>query len=99
MVDLGADTLSYLQGGKGKQGGGALKWDCLEDSLGHTCYVTAARRRGFFFLLVDLGPGAAVGGMRLEINTGNSCYLICNNSHLPCVSVTQAFSRRKKFCL
>ena len=30
---------------------------------------------GRFFLLVDLGPGAAVGAMRLEINTGYSCYL------------------------
>ena len=36
--------------------------------------------RGAFFFLVDLGPGAAVGGMRIEINTGCSCYLICNNS-------------------
>ena len=32
------------------------------------------------FFLVDLGWGAAVGGMRLEINTGYRCYLICNNS-------------------
>ena len=31
----------------------------------------------FFLLLVDMGLGAAVGGMRLEIN---SCYLIRNNS-------------------
>ena len=29
---------------------------------------------------VDLGLGAAVGGMQLEIDTGYSCYLICNNS-------------------
>ena len=29
----------------------------------------------FFLLLVDMGLGAAVGGMRLEINTGYSCYL------------------------
>ena len=35
---------------------------------------------GAVFFLVDLGPGAAVGGMRIEINTGCSCYLICNNS-------------------
>ena len=33
-----------------------------------------------FLLPVDLGLGAAVGGMRLEINTGCSCYSICNNS-------------------
>ena len=31
-------------------------------------------------LLFDSGPGAAVGGMRIEINTGYSCYLICNSS-------------------
>ena len=31
------------------------------------------------FFLVDLGQGAAVGGMRLEISTGYSCYLIYNN--------------------
>merc|ERR1719394_1477075 len=30
---------------------------------------------GGFFLLSDLGPGAAAGGMGIEINTGNSCYL------------------------
>ena len=29
---------------------------------------------------MDLGLGTAVGGMRIEINTGYSCYLICNNS-------------------
>ena len=34
---------------------------------------------GFIFL-VDPSPGAAVGGMRIEINTGYSCYMICNNS-------------------
>ena len=28
-----------------------------------------------FYFQVDLGPGAAVGGMRLEINTGYSYYL------------------------
>ena len=28
---------------------------------------------------MDLGQGAAVGGMRLEISTGYSCYLIYNN--------------------
>ena len=27
------------------------------------------------FFLVDPCPGAAVGGMRIEINTGYSCYL------------------------
>ena len=30
---------------------------------------------GGFFLLLDLGPGAAAGGMGIEINTGYSCYL------------------------
>ena len=30
---------------------------------------------GVFFSLVDLGPGAAVGGMQIEINTGYICYL------------------------
>ena len=29
---------------------------------------------------MDLGPGAAVGGMQIEIKTGYSCYLICYNS-------------------
>ena len=28
-----------------------------------------------FYFQVDLGTGAAVGGMQLEINTGYSCYL------------------------
>ena len=28
-----------------------------------------------FFLLLDLGPGAAACGMGIEINTGYSCYL------------------------
>ena len=28
-----------------------------------------------FFLLLDLGPGAAAGGKGIEINTGYSCYL------------------------
>ena len=28
---------------------------------------------GGFFLLLDLGPGAAACGMGIEINTGNSC--------------------------
>ena len=30
---------------------------------------------GGFFLLFDLGPGAAAGGMGIEINTGYTCYL------------------------
>ena len=30
---------------------------------------------GVAFFLVDPGPGAAVGGMQIEINTGYSCYL------------------------
>ena len=37
--------------------------------------MTADRRRQGRFFLVDLGPGTAVGGMRLEIYTGFSCYL------------------------
>ena len=45
----------------------------LEINTGYSCYLTAAcRRRGVFFLLVNLGPGAAVSGMRIEINTGPS---------------------------
>ena len=44
---------------------------------GYSWYLTAARRRrGPFFLLVDLGPGAAVGRMWIEINPGYRCYLI-----------------------
>ena len=35
----------------------------------------ARRRRGGFFLLLDLGPGAAACGMGIEINTGYRCYL------------------------
>ena len=35
----------------------------------------AGHRRGrFFLLLVDLGPGAVVSGIRIEINTGYSCF-------------------------
>ena len=30
---------------------------------------------GAVFFLVDLGPGAAVGGMQLEVNIGYNCYL------------------------
>ena len=48
----------------------------IEINTGHSCYLSAARRRrGRFFLLLDLGPGAAAGGMGLEINTVYSCYL------------------------
>ena len=32
---------------------------------------------GAVFFQVDLGLGAAVGGMQIEINTGYSCYFIC----------------------
>ena len=35
---------------------------------------------GAVFFLVHLGPGAPFSGMRIEINTWYSCYLICNNS-------------------
>ena len=41
-------------------------------------YSLLAPKVVFYFLLlvlVDLGPGAAVGGMRIKINTGHSCYL------------------------
>ena len=41
-------------------------------------YSLLAPKVGFYFLLlvlVDLGPGAAVSGMRIEINTAYSCYL------------------------
>ena len=31
---------------------------------------------GGICFLVDLGPGTAVSGMRIEINTGYSCFLI-----------------------
>ena len=41
--------------------------------------AAARRRRGVFFL-VDLDPGAAVSGMRIEINTVHSGYMISNNS-------------------
>ena len=30
---------------------------------------------GAFFLLLDLGPGAAACGMGIELNTGYTCYL------------------------
>ena len=30
---------------------------------------------GGFFLLLDLGPGSAAGGIGIEINTGYTCYL------------------------
>ena len=36
---------------------------------------SARRRQGQFFLLLDLGLGAAACGMGIEINTGYSCYL------------------------
>ena len=35
---------------------------------------------GGFFLLLDLGPGAAACGMGIEINTGYSCYLKYSDS-------------------
>ena len=36
----------------------------IEINTGYSCYLSAARRRrGRFFLLLDLGPGAAAGGM------------------------------------
>ena len=40
--------------------------------IGYSCYLTAAccRRGRIFLLLVDLGSGAAISGMRIEINTG-----------------------------
>ena len=48
----------------------------IEIKTGYSCYLSAARRRrGRFFLLLDLGLGAAAGGMGLEINTVYSCSL------------------------
>ena len=45
----------------------------IEINTGYSCYLSAARRRrGRFFLLLDLGPGAAACGMGIEINTGYS---------------------------
>ena len=37
---------------------------------------------GVIFFVVDLGPRAAVGGMRKEINTGYSCYMTCGPKFL-----------------
>ena len=62
-------------------GPGGSGWRHAEIKTGYSCYLTAAcRRLGCFFSLVDLGPGATVGGSRIEINIGLSCYLICNDS-------------------
>ena len=46
----------------------------------NTGYTVAIYQRlvvagGGFFLLLDLGPGSAAGGMGIEINTGYTCYL------------------------
>ena len=39
----------------------------IEINTGYSCYLSAARRRrGQFFLLLDLGPGAAAGGMGID---------------------------------
>ena len=39
----------------------------IEINTGYSCYLSAAcRRRGRFFLLLDLGPGAAAGGMGID---------------------------------
>jgi len=38
-------------------------------------YQRPAVAGGGFFILLDLGQGAAACGMGIEINTGNSCYL------------------------
>ena len=50
----------------------------IEINTGYSCYLSAARRRrGRFFLLLDLGPGAAAGGMGLELTLGTvAIYLI-----------------------
>ena len=38
-------------------------------------FISGSSSPGAVFLQLDLGPGAATGGMGLEINTGYSCYL------------------------
>ena len=57
-------------------------WRGTVVNTGYSCYLTAARRRRaqFLFFLVDLGPGAAVCGMRIETNTGYSCNLTAARS-------------------
>ena len=47
---------------------------CPSANMGEI-YQRLVVARGSFFLLLDLGPGAAAGGMGIEINTGYSCYL------------------------
>ena len=46
----------------------------IEINTVNSCYLSAARHRqgAFFFLLLDLGQGAAACGMGIEINTGYS---------------------------
>ena len=49
---------------------------------GFSCYMTAARHRlGGFFFSSESGPGAAVSGMRHEINSGYSCYMTAEFFH------------------
>ena len=43
---------------------------------------------GGIFFLVNLGPGVAVSGMRIEINTGHSCCMISNSSRMALQSST-----------
>ena len=50
-------------------------WVGTHTSSPNSCYLTAACHRWGRFFLVGLGPGAAVGGMLPETNTGHSCYL------------------------
>ena len=60
----------------------STSWRGTVVNTGYSCYLTAARRRRaqFLFFLVDLGPGAAVCGMRIETNTGYSCNLTAARS-------------------
>ena len=60
----------------------SMSWRGTVVNTGYSCYLTAARRRRaqFLFFLVDLGPGAAVCGMRIETNTGYSCNLTAARS-------------------
>ena len=56
----------------------------IEINTGYTCDLAAARRRrGHFFLLLDLGPGPAACEMGIEVNTGyslNFCGLFFQSS-------------------
>ena len=38
----------------------------IELNTGYTCYLLLVVAGGVFFLLLDLGPGAAAGGMGID---------------------------------